>query len=94
MGAMSRSERAAVDPVEPEQSWYELLPANMPVHLPPASESTWHLGGPGRGAERLRSMAVTVWLAWLITAGVIVGGTLLVVLVRLATTVLRWAVAA
>lgn len=85
---------AVADHVEPDQGWVEMLPTDVPVHMPRVSDSTWHVGRSGGRAERLRSIAVTVWLAWLIAAGVIVGGTLLVVLARLAALVLRWAVAA
>jgi hypothetical protein len=104
MGAMNRGAvmgdresdplNAAADDAEPDRSWVDMLPADVPVHLPPGSDSTWHVGRPGRRAQRLRSTAVTVWFAWLVAAGVIVGGTLLVVLARVAAVVLRWAVGA
>ena len=91
MGAMSRE--LAVDDVDPEYDWAEPPRAEFSVQLPRTTKSVWDGRTPGR-AERLRSVAVTVWFAWLIAAGVVVGGTLLVVLARLAAVVLRWAVAA
>ena len=91
MGAMTRD--IALDDVEPEHDWMESSPADFSVHRPRTTRSVWDGRTPSR-VDRLRSIAVTVWFAWLIAAGVVVGGTLLVVLARLAAVVLRWAVAA
>jgi hypothetical protein len=41
----------------------------------------------------LRTTAAIVWLGFLIAAGLVVGGTALVVVARVAWTVLQWAVA-
>ena len=46
----------------------------------------------GSGVERLRTVAMMVWFGWLIAAGLVAGGTALVVVVRVAFAVLGWAV--
>lgn len=43
--------------------------------------------------RHLRTVAAMVWFGWLIAAGLVVGGTALVVVARIAWVVLRWAVA-
>ena len=43
--------------------------------------------------EQLRTIASMIWFSWLIAAGLVVGGTALVVVARIAWVVLRWAVA-
>ncbi len=43
--------------------------------------------------DRMRSVATIVWLSFAIAAGLVVGGTALVVVARVAFTVLQWAVA-
>ena len=68
----------------------ELLRAGVPQRQP----DTWYVGGAASRLERLRSTALTLWVAWLIAAGVVIGGTMLAVVVRIAVIVLRWAVAA
>ena len=43
--------------------------------------------------DRMRSVATIVWLGFAIAAGLVVGSTALVVVARIAFTVLQWAVA-
>jgi hypothetical protein len=83
-----------LEPVELDRGWVE---ASYQVHEPRSLDArTDHRDRDAQlrsGApDRLRVAAVMVWYAWLILAGVVVGGAALAVLARVAFVVLRWTV--
>ena len=88
--------RRHLEPVDLDTGWVETLsyevhePRRSPYERSPEQRAETSMAGP----DRLRAMAMQLWFAWLIVAGVIVGGTALTVLVRLAFVVLRWTVSA
>ena len=88
--------RRHLEPVDPDTDWVETF--SYEVHEPRRSlyerSPERRVETPTAGPDRLRVMATQLWFAWLIVAGVIVGGTTLTVLARLAFVVLRWTVSA
>lgn len=69
-----------------DYSWTERMSPRM-------SETGRKHRTPADPVERLRTAAAMVWFGWLIAAGLVAGGTALVVVARIAWVVLRWAVA-
>lgn len=83
-------------PLEPvEYSWAESASPHMreqgrSVLVPVGVRRRREEVGLAGAAERMRTVASMVWFGWLIAIGLIVGGTALVVALRMAATI--WAV--
>lgn len=92
MTAMS----ARLEPIE--YTWEESASPVMrqqgrSVLVPVAARRRRPEAGLARTADNLRTVARMVWFGWMILAGLVIGGTALAVVVRVAWAVLGWAVA-
>ena len=90
---------AMTAPLEPiEFRWVETASPRMretgrTVYVPTAVRRRRSRGGVSAAAEHVRAVGRLVWFGWLTAVGLVVGGTVLVVIARVAWVVLRWAVA-
>lgn len=87
-----------LEPVEIDYTWIETASPRMretgrTVHMPVAAKRRRRTTGLPGVADGLRTVAAMVWFSWLIVAGVVAGATALVVVAKLAWSVLGWAVA-
>jgi hypothetical protein len=87
---------ARLEPIE--YTWQESASPVMreqgrSVLVPVAARRRRPEAGLARTADDLRTVARMVWFGWVTLAGLVIGGTALVVVVRIAWAVLGWAVA-
>jgi hypothetical protein len=71
----------------------EVRETERPVYAPGAVDWRQMRAFREDAPEQLQVVAALLWQGWLILAGLLVGGTALVVLARVAYVVLRWALA-